>query len=143
MLGVCFFVNEPRDADKDRPKFYDWTAVQRGFEVDRMLYVNPYEPQDPNWPSLEHFNSLEDAIASTDVSWIFLEYNEDGSTSLPDFKHPEDVVYCFGSDRKGLDHVDKNLGEWVSLPTESSLYANQTAAVVLSHRKFLKKKKWF
>ena len=134
MLGVCFFVSEPRDADFDRPNFHDWTAIRRAFDVDQMLYVDPHQPQNPLWPNLVHYNSLEDAMSTTDVPWIFLEYNEEGAISLPDFEHPEDAVYCFGSDRNGLNDVDRSLGTWLSLPTSSSLYANQTAAVVLSNR---------
>ena len=134
MLGVCFFVNEPREADNDRPTLHDWSAIRRAFNVDQMLYVDPYQPQNPHYPNLIHYNSIEDAMATTDVPWVFLEYNEDDATSLPDFNHPKDVVYCFGSDRKGLNDIDRSLGTWLSIPTSDSLYANQTAAVVLSNR---------
>jgi tRNA(Leu) C34 or U34 (ribose-2'-O)-methylase TrmL len=102
------------------------------------MYVDPFEPANLHWPNIVHHKTLESAMASTgDVPWVFLEYNEPSSIALPDFEHPEDVVYCFGSDRRGLDEIDRSLGQWVNIPTYDSLYANQAAAIVLAHRKFI------
>ena len=102
-----------------------------------MCIIDPTEPLDPTlyrYPNITVHESLADAMNSTsDVPWVFVE-DEPTATSLPDFTHPADVVYCFGSDRSGLNEIDRNLGDWLSIPTQSALWANQAAAVVLSHR---------
>lgn len=137
MLGICFFVTEPRDADVIRPTFRDWNDLGKAFGVDQIMYVDPYQPQNTGYPNLIRHVDLTSAMDSTpDVPWFFAEYAEPSSIVLTDFAHPTDAVYCFGSDREGLNKVDHNLGSWISIPTKHSLWANQAAAVVLGHRQF-------
>lgn len=135
MLGVCFFESEPRPADDVRPCLRDWNDLRKAFSVDQMMFVDPFITH-PEYPTLTQFTDLSTAMSSTNVPWVFVEYNEPGAISLPDFTHPTDVVYCFGSDREGLDSVDRQLGSWLSIPTQSALWSNQAAAVVLGNRQF-------
>ena len=140
MLGICFFVTELRAEDIIRPTFRDWNDLGKAFGVDQKMYIDPFEPPQAHYPNLTYYADLTTAMDSTSgLPWVFCEYNEPNATSLVDFTHPTDVVYCFGSDRsddKGLDTVDRNLGTWLSIPTKRSLWANQAAAVVLGHRQF-------
>jgi tRNA(Leu) C34 or U34 (ribose-2'-O)-methylase TrmL len=90
---------------------------------------------DNQYPKLTQYQDLASAMESTPgTPWVFVE-NTPEATSLVDFTHPTDVVYCFGSDAEGLD-VDRNLGDWISIPVKRALWANQAAAVVLGHRQF-------
>jgi len=145
MFGVCFFAGEYRATSVQRPTFRDWSDLGKAFGADVIMWVtdpsqeelNPAYPfLDVQYPNLIQHADLSSAMDSTPgVPWVFVE-NDPQAISLVDFTHPTDVVYCFGSDAKGLDGVDRSLGDWVSIPTVSALWANQTAAVVLSNRQF-------
>ena len=137
MLGICFFVDVDR-VTTIRPSFRDWGDLGKAFGVDQVMYIDPSETQTTlvQYPNLIQHVDLQSAMNSTpDVPWVFVENIED-TVSLIDFTHPPDVVYCFGSDSEGLNNVDRNLGNWMSIPTIRALWANQAGAVVLSHRQF-------
>jgi len=54
-----------------------------------------------------------------------------GEISLADFKHPEQAIYCFGSDKATLSDWT-HPGQRVYIPTirTATLYANHAAAIV-------------
>ena len=141
MLGVCFFVDMPKDVwwtdFKSRPTLRDWNDLTRALELDLAIYIDPYSPPNTHFPRLTHRFDLKAAMDSTpDIPWIFVEHAEPNSVSLLDFSHPTDAMYCFGGDSRGLKEVDRGLGTWLSIPTKYALWANQTAAIVLGNRQF-------
>ncbi len=145
MLGVCFFVGEYRDSSIQRPTFRDWNDLGAAFDASVMWIDHPSQQEfnpiygllDTQYPKLTQHPDLSSAIASTpNVPWVFVEYAETNATSLIDFTHPADVIYCFGSDGEGLRDVSRDLGDWISIPTKRALWANQAAAVVLGNRQF-------
>lgn len=144
MLGVCFFVGPYRATNVQRPTFRDWDDLGAAFGASVMWIdhtsqeeLNPlYQVLNLQYPTLAQYPDLASAMESTPgTPWVFVE-DVPEATSLVDFTHPSDVVYCFGSDAEGLNNIDRSLGEWLSIPVNRALWANQSAAVVIGHRQF-------
>lgn len=141
MVGICFFVGQYKSVQ--RPTFREWNDLGAAFNADVMWIDHPsqeelnplYHVLNLQYPKLARHPDLPSAMDSTPtVPWVFVEYDEPNSIVLTNFTHPTDVVYCFGSDDKGLNDVSRDLGDWISIPTKRALWANQAAAVVLGDR---------
>lgn len=116
----------------------DWEMMLREFSVD-TLNMTPVSGLDVPWgskPWLTEYDSVEDAIADKS-SLIPVFVDENATTELSDFIHPEDALYVFG--RAGYAPVipEGAVSVKISTPCPGCLWAYQACAIVLydRHRK--------
>jgi hypothetical protein len=142
VLDLCFFA-EKRSVDAADVVFYRWQAVCTAFSV-RHCYVidligHPFRLRGLNTPAtvIQDLSELPRGIPR-----VFVEHlvpTNRVPVEYRDFVHPEEAVYCFGSDSRGMlyawHEAETDLvGDWISIPSMASLWAEQAAAVVLADR---------
>lgn len=141
MFNLCFHA-EKRSLDPDAITFAKWQAICDAFKVDHCYVID-----DVGFPfKLRGLNSPRTIVNSFDEvpgPYVFVEKNAPLNrtpVAYPDFIYPDDVTYCFGSDAQGMPYAwheqETSIeGDWIYIPIDSSLWADQAAAVILTDRK--------
>ena len=57
-----------------------------------------------------------------------------GTISLDDFEHPEEAIYCFGSDNENSPIVECEQAVYIATPDPAPLWSVQAAGIVLQDR---------
>lgn len=118
-----------------------WNMQLRDWGVDRWLMwpVTGIVNNEQQFVPLTEYPDVQSALDDlTPCSRVFLEPSIEGSTMLPEFQHPEDVVYIFGSAH--FNPVIANCREQddvVTIPTAANaglLWPHQALSVVMYDR---------
>jgi len=146
MIAICFYA-ELADSAGARRRSWTWKALAHPFEVDKILCVDEFPdlPRGSDFNDVEVYDSLS-AMKSAYPSATYVHVEAEAGTNLADFTHPDptgDVVYCFGRNAGGFKlDADQSVGEWVHIgchheeDSTDSIWADQAAAIVVSHRYF-------
>lgn len=147
MLELCFYA-EKRSTNVDDLSFQRWRTICAGFGVDRCYIID--------WTGFhESFMHKIDAIQCPvtivgdfdeiplKLPTVFVEKDTPlNRMAVPfyEYDHPADAMYCFGGDHCGMQQAwheqETDLsGDWITVPCDSPLWADQAAAIVLAHRK--------
>ena len=136
MIGIAFHFQDPQtnffsgimDTVLDRIIFNARNlGATHVFMIDQTRYrVGQYYQNSDSQVVLQRFESLQELeTAYSNVPFAYFEnvraLEKVGivSTSLPEFIHPSDVIYVFGTDSGGLQALGKESKTWVSIPVEN------------------------
>lgn len=111
-----------------------WEMVLMEFGVER-LNMTPISgiTTKGNKPWISEYRSLDEVIADkTHLTPVFL--NENAETTLQEFEHPEDVLYCFGRTSQTPVAPDHAVSVRIDNVKPGCLWAHQACAVVLYDR---------
>jgi tRNA(Leu) C34 or U34 (ribose-2'-O)-methylase TrmL len=112
-----------------------WKQTLNAFSVDRFCMVKYPGVTAGEISSPEEYDTMEEALASTNGERIFMCFAQTG-TNLKDFVHPADAVYIFG--RPGDDMVQYMNPEdhkiHIQTPNNVDMLACSCVAAVLYDR---------
>ena len=112
----------------NRIEYFMWKQLGHAYKVDRLVMVGISD--NPRVP-IDQYNSIEEALTTCRGTIVLAEPK--GSTSLVDFKHPEDVTYVFGN---AMNHNLKHEGVTLRIdtPQNTDMFALNAAAIILASR---------
>ena len=149
MLELCFYA-EKRSLNPDDLSFHRWRTICTAFGVDRCFIIDKtgmrehLTDQLVNLPCESHivddFNEIDNGNPR-----VFVEKDVPlNRTAVPFYAHapPADVMFCFGGDHCGMQqawHEQETdfAGDWITVPAEDGLWADQAAAIVLASYRVL------
>jgi len=143
VLELCFFA-EKRSLDPQDVTFQKWQSICSAFGVDYCYIIDRVKL--PKWSArglrtphsiIHDFSELK-----ADYYTVFVEKDAPSNKEpLPfySYSHPDDALYCFGGDACGMSyarHGDETdlRGDWIYIPSQSSLWSEQAAAIILADR---------
>lgn len=138
MLELCFYA-EKRTSNGRDVDFRKWDTVCKAFGVDHCYVIDAVHlpfTLSGLYVSATIIKSFDEVPFDRDR--VFVEKDTPPNcTAVPyyEFDHPEDALYCFGKDSRGMDYASADLdGDWIYIPSEEALWAEHAAAVVLADR---------
>lgn len=115
--------------------FDHWCHLVQAFEVTRVHALGlPVDYETAVWHSCGDFTDIDSGLTRVVVQPADGKYQV-GETPLPEFTHPVNAIYIFGSDDQHNPAVECDAS--VRIPTVKSavtLYAAQAALLVLYDR---------
>jgi hypothetical protein len=136
MLTIVYHADLYRDTMLGRRvTAREWGLMAKAFEVDNIYCVDD-EGRAERSGRITRVSTIAEVEALHPEQWVYVEHMPGDPATLTDFRHPADVVYCFGADSTGMLGKQRNQGTWVTIatPNDGGLYADQAAAIILYDR---------
>ncbi len=128
MLGVCITLS---GGTLDT----QWEFVLSNFEIDELYLLGGAEPSSKLMEAGTRISSIAEIDHPVVVMAPLRGRYVQGEIPLNEFKHPEDAVYVFGSDKLHME-LDTEPEHKVYIPTatKDEMYSHVAAAVTLWDR---------